>query len=239
MNEQLLLLIDLQKIDSGLDRILIQKRELPERRSALEQGLQKATEKFDLEKQHLEDVKKAHRQKEDHLKKGIEALKKTKDRLLEVKTNKEYQAMLKEIETIEKLNSDCEDEILVALEEIDKTQKEIGSAEKELAACRCIFDSGIALIDKDIQALDESLQALQKDKEVMLSRIRADLVKRYETIKSKRSGCAVAAISSKGICEGCHMTIPPQLCIDLQKLNDLFQCPFCSRIIYWGNDHHD
>ena len=238
MNDQISLLIELQKIDSSLDRMTIMKKKLPEQKAALEEGLQQAVEKFEAEKQRLEDVRKTHRQKEDDLKKNVDALKKTKDRLLEVKTNKEYQAMLKEIETLEKRNGDYEEEILIALEAIDKTKKEIEEREKELTEYRRVFDNDVALIDKELGSLDEVFGNLQKDRGALQGQVRTDLLKRYETIKSKRNGYAVATIW-KGICEGCHMTLPPQMCIELQKGNEMMECPFCSRILYWDKNRHE
>ncbi len=94
------------------------------------------TNKMQEQRSKLDLANKAHRDKEDALKKGLEGLKKTKERLLEVKTNKEYQAMLKEIENINEKNSHIEDEIIRLLEEIDKVKLELGGVEKDFESSR-------------------------------------------------------------------------------------------------------
>ena len=81
-------------------------------------------------KKKFEELNKLQGEKEDKLRKGIDTLKKTKDRLLEVKTNKEYQAMLKEIETIENKNSEIEDEIISGLDR-DRSYESRGEGKRE------------------------------------------------------------------------------------------------------------
>lgn len=238
MNEQLSLLIDLQKIDLELDRITIRKKELPEKKAALEEGLRQACDKFENERKRLDEAAKNHKQKEDALKKGVENLKRTRDRLLEVKTNKEYQAMLKEIELIEKNNSECEDEIIIALDAIDAAKRELKDKEKELADYRQTYEQEASRIAKEIDTIDRDFETARQKREGIQASVNKDLLKRYETIKARRNGRAVVSVW-KGICDGCHMNIPPQMYIELQKTEELLQCPFCSRIIYWDKNHDE
>lgn len=238
MNKQVSLLIELQHTDSSLDRILTKKKELPEKKSALWEGLKQAEAKFENEKNRLDEAAKVHRQKEEIMKRDIEHLKKTKDRLLEVKTNKEYQAMLKEIESIEKKNSEHEDEIIYALDEIDQAKKEIKEREKELADYRKAYESDMAIIESELSTIDQEFDTITTKKEHLQAEIGHDLLKRYEVIKSRRNGRAVVSVW-KGICDGCHMQLPPQMYIELQKSDDMFQCPFCTRIIYWDRNRNE
>ena len=238
MSKQINLLIDLQKIDLALDKINSKKIDLPGERSILEDGFKQATVKFDNVKNRLEEAGKTHRQKEENLKRSIENLKKTKDRLLEVKTNKEYQAMLKEIEGIEKKNSELEDEIIFALDEIDSAKKVIQESEKELKEYQKKYEDEAALIDKELSTIDQEFEDLKKAKEDLLAQIEQNLIKRYETIKNRRNGRAVVPVW-KAICDGCHMNIPPQLYIELQKTDEIIQCPFCNRIIYWDKNRNE
>jgi predicted nucleic acid-binding Zn-ribbon protein len=238
LNEQIILLVDLQKIDSELDRITVRKKELPEKKAALEEGLKQACVKFDNERKRLDEAVQNHKQKEDNLKRGIENLKRTKERLLEVKTNKEYQAMLKEIELIEKKNGECEDEIIFALEAIDTAKRELKDKEKELADYRQAYEGETNQIEKEIGTIDQDFESAIQKKESIQASIGKDLLKRYETIKARRNGRAVVPVW-KGICDGCHMNLPPQMYIELQKTEELMQCPYCSRIIYWDKNYNE
>ena len=67
---------------------------------------------------------------------------------------------------------------------------------------------------------------------MLKEQIAADMLKRYDMIKSRSNGLAVVS-AWKEICAGCHMNIPPQMYIELQKDVDIQYCPHCNRIIYW------
>lgn len=200
--------------------------------------MQQADGKFEDEKKKLDEANKAHKQKEESLKRGIESLKRTKDRLLEVKTNKEYQAMLKEIEIFHKKNSECEDEVIYALEEIDQIKKDLKERQHERDEFRQIHDRDMQKINEEISTIDQDIGHLVRKRESVQEGIQKDVLRQYEMIKSKRNGRAVVSVV-KGICAGCYMNIPPQMFIELQKSDELMTCPFCSRIIYWEQKEPD
>jgi predicted nucleic acid-binding Zn-ribbon protein len=170
--------------------------------------------------------------KEDKLKRGVDSLKKTKDRLLEVKTNKEYQAILKEIETIEKKNSDNEDEIITAMEDLDNIKSVLKTNEKDFDDRKSRYESEKQKIAQEISQLDVDLADCQQKSSDLRRQVRSELQKKYEIIKGARNGLAVVSVW-KEVCGGCHMNIPPQLYIELQRSVDLLSCPNCNRIIYW------
>jgi predicted nucleic acid-binding Zn-ribbon protein len=232
LREDLLLLISLQRIDTEFARTGIRKRELPNKISRLDETFRASAEEVEGEKQHLEELIIAHRAKEEGLKKGMDQLKKTKERLLEVKTNKEYQAMLKEIEITESKNSAIEDEILLVMDKLEQARRGVKAREKELEECRLDYESKKRQIEQELMALDaEIVIFLEKDMRLK-EQIPPELLKKYETIKNRSHGVAVAA-AWKETCMGCHMNIPPQLYIELQKDIDIQYCPHCNRIIYW------
>jgi predicted nucleic acid-binding Zn-ribbon protein len=151
---------------------------------------------------------------------------------LEVKTNKEYQAMLKEMETIENKNSEIEDEIISGLDQIDRMRAEVRAKEKDFETRRSQYEKEKKKIEKEINQLDQDLHDSEKRTDVLRKQIRDELLKRYETIKGRRNGVAVALVW-KEVCGGCHMNIPPQMYIELQRSSELLTCPNCNRIVYW------
>jgi hypothetical protein len=58
------------------------------------------------------------------------------------------------------------------------------------------------------------------------------MFKRYEFIRQRRNGTAIAPVR-EGVCLGCNMNVLPQQFIDLQKGEEILQCPHCQRILYW------
>ena len=234
MKEQLSYLVELQKLDLIIGRIIGKKSELPEKIIQMDEEFAVFAKNVEESKKKFEELNKLQSEKEDKLKKGIDTIKKTKDRLLEVKTNKEYQAILKEIENIEKKNSEIEDEIISGLDQIDHMRTEVRKKEKDFETRRSQYEKEKKKAEIALSQLDHDLHDTEKRTDALRKQIRDELLKRYETIKGRRNGIAVALVW-KEVCGGCHMNIPPQMYIELQRSADLLSCPNCNRIIYWYN----
>ena len=234
MKEQLSYLIELQKLDLIISRIIVKKSELPEKIVKMDEEFAVFVKSMEESKKKFEELNKLQSEKEDKLKRGIDNIKKTKDRLLEVKTNKEYQAILKEIETMEKKNSEIEDEIISGLDQVDHMRTEVRQKEKEFETRRSQYEKEKIKMEKEISQLDRDLHDAEEGTNALRKQIRDELLKRYETIKGRRNGVAVASVW-KEVCGGCHMNIPPQMYIELQRSSDLLTCPNCNRIVYWYN----
>lgn len=234
MKEQILLLIELQRNDLEIKETKIKNETLPDKIVELDTEFQYLEGRVEEEGRRFEELNMTHREEEESLKRGIESLKKTRNRLLEVKTNKEYHAMLKEIETNEEKNSEIEDRIIYILEEIDDVREGLKSKEEELNAYRLKYEKDRSEIEKEINSVDSELSACQKKIDDVREKIDADLFKKYEIIKEKRNDIAVISVRN-GVCGGCHMNIPPQMYNELQRSENLMLCPNCNRIIYWSD----
>ncbi len=234
MKEQLSYLIELQKLDLIMSRIIFKKSELPEKIVRMDEEFAVFAKGLEESKKKFEELNKLQSEKEEKLRRGVDSVKKAKDRLLEVQTNKEYQAILKEIETLEKKNDEIEDEIISGLEEIDHMRIAVRDKEKEYQTHKKQYEEEKKQIEIELGQLDHDLADTGMRTDVLREQLRDELLKRYETIKGRRNGIAVASVW-KEICSGCHMNIPPQMYIELQRSADLLSCPNCNRIIYWYN----
>ncbi len=232
MKKQLLLLVELQKVESEIGRTNIRCRTLPEKIAELDEAFKMFQNDVEEKRKIYDDIQKSHREKEEKLKRGQETLKKAKERLSEVKTNKEYQAVLKEIEGIESKNSETEDEIISLLEKIDHIKADLGKKEKEIKSYQLQYAEEKNKLEEELNSLDAALRDCRKRGDELRKRTAADFLKKYEAIRSLHNGLAVVPVW-KEICEGCHMKIPAQLYNDVQKFIELCLCPNCSRIIYW------
>jgi uncharacterized protein len=236
LKESLSFLIEVQKIDSSIGRIYGKKKDLPEKLSELQGAFAKANNELSESREKIDELTGNHKEKEDSLKKGQELLKKTKARQFEVKTNKEYEAILKEIESIEEKNSQAEDQIIVLLDEIDRCRAAFVHTEKEFKEFQLRYESDKKKIEDELATLDSELQILQEKSDVVRQKIDKALLKKYEAIKGLNKGLAVVP-AWKEVCQGCNMNIPPQLYNELQKTVQLITCPNCYRILYWEDQN--
>ena len=235
MTEQLVLLIALQKAESAAGRIQARRRDIPLQMEELEKEFSALGAVVDAQREQLEALKKRRREKDTQLQTGQETLKRTRERLLDVKTNKEYQSILKEIETLEGKTSRMEDEIISLLDELDQLETAVKAKEEELNVSRRRFEEEKAKLASELNSLEEELTGCLRKGDEIKGKIPAELLRKYEQIKGIRRGIAVVSVW-KEVCDGCHMSIPPQLYNELQKSKTtLHTCPNCNRILYWEN----
>lgn len=224
----------LQALDIKIRGMQREKDEIPTRLAALEGEFKKEEEKVLGQKAELDRLLKDRRHKEKELEEEVERAKKTEARAFEIKTNKEYQAVLKEIEGAKKLNRQREEEILGILERFEELQKVARQGEKELEAKRKEYQQQLSELQQRAAQFEQKMAAEVKERDERQKGIPPDLLSKYRMLLEKRQGIAVAPVSN-GVCKACNMNLRPQLYIELQKQQTLILCPNCSRILFWEN----
>jgi predicted nucleic acid-binding Zn-ribbon protein len=224
----------LQTLDLKIRGMQREKDEIPTRLAALEGEFKKEEEKVLGQKAELDRLLKDRRHKEKELEEEVERVKKAEARVFEIKTNKEYQAVLKEIEGAKKLNRQREEEILGILERFEELQKVARQGEKELEAKRKDYQQQLSELQERAAHFEQKMAAEVKKWDERQRGIPSDLLSKYRMLLEKRQGIAVAPVSN-GVCQACHMNLRPQLYIELQKQQTLILCPNCSRILFWEN----
>ena len=232
MKEQIRFLVELQNITAEIHELMRRKVDLPKEINRIEDELVAIEKEQEDNNQQLEALKAAHKAKETVLNNGIDNARKARSRLLEVKTNKEYEATLKEIDTINEKNSNIEDEIIHMLDEIDRAGTDLKEKENETARRRVACETNLRKMREEQNSIDSTLENVLQKRDKSRSRIKVNILKRFDIIQDRRNGLAVVSVW-KEVCSGCHMNIPPQMYNELQKNNDLIVCPHCGRIIYW------
>lgn len=236
MREQLELLWELQKIDHELKNIKEDRDRFPKEIKKLDERGNLEKEKIQKEREKIELLEKERRQKENLLMMEQEKIKKAQGKMFEIKTNREYQALLNEIEAIKESNSKVEEEILQVMDEIDELKKRLAKREKELAiTLEKIEEEKKRLEDKIIQD-DLILKRHLERREAIIKQLDSNLFNLYNMLKEKRQGLGVVSVRDE-TCLGCFVHIPPQMYIEVQRNNELIRCPNCNRILYWDGNN--
>jgi predicted nucleic acid-binding Zn-ribbon protein len=234
LKEQLSLLISLQECDSHLARLSGKKIKLPEQIKKLEDDFQTYKESVEANKRKFEELKAQRLDCEGKIKKLNDAMAKTKEKMLDVKNNKEYQALLKEIEISEKARSDIETQIIALMDEMDKLAILVKKDEETLKQAQIQHDKEKKSIEDDLNAIDADTVSWTEKRKGLQNALPEELLTRYEKIRRRNNGIGVISVW-KEICNGCRMKIPPHLYNELQRSQELFSCPNCNRIIYFEN----
>jgi len=232
VTEQIELLFKLQEEDETLDRLRRLIHEGPQRIEELESKVAALKKSLEADKRRIEEVKRVQRQYEAEVEDGVAHIRKSKARLMTIKSNKEYQALLKEIEDTERTNGKKEDKILGCMEEIESVNEIVQDKEKDLSAILNHLENEKSTVDAEVRNAREQIYEVEKHRVDTLKTVDPKLLARYEHIKSRSGGIAVAFVED-ATCGGCHMNIPPQIYNELQRGDSLMFCPNCERIIFW------
>lgn len=228
------MLVRLQRIDMERERARTEREENPRQITRLEQELAAAAGRVEEARAKAEALRKERRALEREIDEGEEKLKRGQHRLLEVKTNQEYKAMLKEMEHLRDANRQREDRVLALMEEISAADKELGDAEAAYRERESEVKARIKELEAAQARFDEEAARLEERRHEVVAGLSEDLVARYDFIRSRRGGQAVVPVRD-AVCQACHMDIPPQSFNELQRSEVLMTCPSCNRIIFWGD----
>lgn len=237
MKDKISILIQLQALDDKIEQINNGKAQGPLRIRELKNTLDAAEAGFQKDFDQLELLKKERRRIEQDIQDLENKIEKSTAKLYNVKSNKEYTAALKEIEDLKKIKFITEDKVIQAMEEIEEIEKKSFEHKKRQPEMRAQFEKAKTEIEKELNMLNQDLADLNERREALIQSVDQDLLKRYEVLKDRRGGRAVSQVIA-GVCQTCHMNIPPQKFNELIRGESLLTCPHCYRIIYWGEDEH-
>jgi predicted nucleic acid-binding Zn-ribbon protein len=230
--DQLRCLIEYQKIEDKKNQLVRGCEGTPKRIAELEKEFELFEGGYLSKKAEHENAKKMHKAVEQNVAELEARLARQKSRQAEVKTNKEYQAIIKEMDETKKEIAQNEDSALEFMEKIETLGGELKELEKEVAERRKKFEEDKAVLEDANGKLKVRLDRLEEIRNEVRGRLDADLLKRTDFLLQKQAGIAVSSVEN-GVCQVCHMNIPPQKFIELQRDESLMQCPHCHRFIYW------
>ncbi len=232
MRKQIDLLAKIQKADLELERLKQQIAEAPRRIQARERKIEELEHNLAADRDRIEETRKLQRQYEREVEEGVERIKKSKSKLLTIKNNKEYQAVLKEIEETERANREKEDKILGCMEQMEGLEQVFRGKKRDLAGTRDEFEKEMETIQAEVDRAMGLVAEEERARDEMAHALDRKVLDVYELLRSSRGGTAVAQVE-KATCSGCNMNIPPQMYNELQRGDSLKFCPNCERIIFW------
>lgn len=230
MEEKLSKLYALQKVDSSLDELEEMKGDLPAEVADLEAHMNEQENRV----QELETtIKQAvvDRDKADLETVSLrEKIEKYKTQQYQVKSNRQYDALSREIDAAQEMISQhernvetLEGKMTVAREDLEKAKAQIEGISKELNEKRQELED----VSKSNE--DEELR-LKHNREKLIVRIdRSDLAL-YERIRKAKGGLAVVPVK-RNACGGCYNAVPPQKVLELRRNNKIYTCEHCGRIL--------
>ncbi len=231
MSPDLEKLVRLHHADTELKRIESELAEIPRLRKAIEDRLAGDRSRLDAAKAALDASQKARRQNEAFVQDLETKRSKFKGQLMEVKTNKEYTAVLHEIEGVERDIKAREDLILEEMEKAEALAQAVKREETEFRNVEADAKRERADLDARETTRQGETRRLAAERDALAASVPEDPLAVYARV-AKGRGTAVAE-ARDGMCQACHVRMRLQIWVEVKKNEQLFQCESCSRVLFY------
>jgi predicted nucleic acid-binding Zn-ribbon protein len=233
VDAQLQTLIDLQGLDGRIAGLEAEATRLPRQIETLQTALADAKKAVEIIKNKVDSTRKDLRAREKDLEVANVKRQKLEAKLYEVKTNKEYSAVLLEIEEAKQEKAKTEEDILGLMEMQERLAVDIKDAEQRFKAREEQARQDETVVRKKLAAVEAELATVRTQRTSRAKELPAGLLASYDRILKARGGVAVAAVSAAAVCGGCRVGIRPQAVQELRSGTGLMVCESCGRYLYW------
>lgn len=224
-------LVKLQEVEIESASVQARLADFPRLLTDLDDRLKASEGAVTLEAGRLSEIQQAYRVQEADAKVIQARIVKSEEKLRSVKTNKEYQSSLKEIDDLKGSLSAVEDRMLAYLDEMDQVAVSVATKKDEVKLFSREIEEEKEQIRQSALSAQQQLDCLNDARAKIIAVIEPDLLKIYETVKKNSGGVAIAVVKN-AVCLGCHVNLPPQMFHDLLHFDKLLVCPHCERLIY-------
>lgn len=231
--DQIKALVKLQQIEIDTHNLKTQLGNVDRRLEALDKRRLDFKQDIDEQQTEIEELNQKYRSYESDVRLNLDNIKKSEAKLSSVKTNKEYQSSLKEIDDLKAKISTLEDEMIEFLDRLEGAENTLQTKMKAYSELQTQINSEKERIDQETEEAKRQIENLTAEWKLISAGIDATLIETYNQTKSTQSNAVAIAAVIDAVCQGCHMNIPPQMYNELQRGDNLTKCPICQRLIYW------
>ena len=230
MQKNLKMLDELQEIDLKIDGFKGERDALLEELALLDGKVAAAEADIAEKNNELALFEEEKLGLDENLAAEGENIGRSEGRLKEIKTQKEYQAVSKEITTARKLKAELEEQALQKIGRIEELKADIAGLAENLTALKENIASQKGEVQGKMNLLEERITADVTGREELVKALPSSMLRRYTLLREQRRGIAVVEAKA-GSCLGCNMNLPPQLYNTLFRGDELITCPHCQRIL--------
>ncbi len=229
------LLLELQVIDYDLGELERSKDYLPDMMDNLRREIEDAKQKVVETSTALDEARITRKKLELDIQTREAELQKYQQQMMAIKTNKEYDALVAEIDNLKSA-------ISAAYAELETTEASIQQSEQEIVDHReketSTVDNNqkqLAVLQEKVDSIGEKVTAKRESRQGVTSAISKPIISTYERVRKGRGGRAVVLVK-KNACNSCFKALTPRRIQEIKRADKVLVCEFCGCLLYWDTE---
>ncbi len=231
------ILKEIQQLDTEILSIEKEEEELRRKIDEATREIKRYATFVEKLEEDMEGLRAERREREERLQENRDRIDRDQQRLNEVKNDRQYKALLKEIENAEKAVRLLDMEMASLSDKITRKQEELTRKKESVdEKTRGVESLKEELAQKEARWREE-IEAIKTKRQALVEGLNPVVVRRYELIRQRRGGVGITGVKNE-TCLGCFIQIPPQVYNQLRKgSEELITCPHCHRILYFDGNN--
>ncbi len=236
MRDSLVNLLKLQEIDKEINALHQSQIDYPEEINSLKSELQDARGQLDAQQQRSKELEKDRRTLERELSAIEEDLKKHQDRLYDVKTNKEYDALQLEIASLHDRKDQHETAILESIDTVEKIVEKLHEDKNYYREIEKDRQKRIDELTAKLNSVEKNVRAWKKKRSAIEPGVEHSPLSMYNRIRRVVKGGIAIVPVRKGSCGGCYRRLSPQRLVEVRRADSIMRCENCGRLLVWSDE---
>lgn len=231
LEEQIKLLVELQELDTHLIKLTNEINAIPETIKELENSFKEKGDNLKKIENGIKAMQLKKKEKEIALETGEGTIKKYQGQLGQVKTNKEYSALLEQINRVKADDSLVEEAIINLMDEIDAENKKAAVEKDALKREEAKLSDEKNKLNGEAARLKEEAGKYESQRSALVARVDKIILNKYTRLLDNRDGLALVQVLND-TCQGCFRVLPPQTMNEVRMKSELVICEYCARMLY-------
>jgi predicted nucleic acid-binding Zn-ribbon protein len=238
MLSDLEMLLKLQVIDYDLGELERSKEYIPDMMENLNREIEETRAGFSRTEKELTESKLSLNNLELETKTKQGQLEKLKGQMMSIKTNKEYDALISQIDSTKEFISERETQILELIEKVENLESSIDDLKRKSEEVKNQNEKQLAILQQKMDSVGSKIS----DKEAERNNIREKVSRRtmsvYERVRKNRGGDVVVTVKKRA-CGACYKALPPHRIQEIKRSDQIITCDNCGRMLIWQDGVSD
>jgi hypothetical protein len=235
MQHDLEMLLKLQVIDYDLGELERSKEYLPDMMGNLNREIAEATRKLNETTQQISAARIRQKSLELETKAKEAELAKYQQQMMSIKTNKEYDALVAEIDAIKGAISARETELLETMALLTNLEKEIGSLHEREAQIRENNSKQLQILQEKIDSIGSKVSVKVAGRQEILTAVSRATLSTYERVRRGKGGRVVVLVRKRA-CSACFKALTPKKVQEIKRNDQIITCDNCGCLLYWDEN---